>query len=80
MLKQLIKCIREEGAFFKEHLKRKRIMDEKYFIQALGYIHLNPVKHGFTDDFRDYPYSSYKAFVSNRKSNVDKKNCLWNRG
>src|SRR5690554_686531 len=70
--KAINKMYSRKGSLFQEHLKRKRIIDEKYFIQALGYIHLNPVKHGFTDNFKDYPHSSYKAFVSKRKSNIDK--------
>ena len=47
-------------------------MDEKCLVQILGYIHLNPVKHGFTEDYKEYPHSSFKVFVSNKNSNIDK--------
>lgn len=61
-----------KGSLFQEHLKRKWIVNEKYFIEVLGYIHLNSVKHRFTNNFTTYPYSSYKAFVSNKNTHIDK--------
>ena len=70
--KAINKMYSRRGSLFQEHLKRKRIKDEKQFIQTLGYIHLNPVKHGFSADFKNYPYSSYKAYDSNKKTNLDK--------
>ncbi len=71
-VKAINKMYSRRGSLFQEHLKRKRIEDKKYFIQVLAYIHLNPIKHGFTDNFITYPYSSYKAFVSNKNSHIDK--------
>jgi len=71
--KAINKLYSRRGSLFQEHLKRKRTIDEKYFVHVLAYIHLNPVRHGFTDKFITYPYSSYKAFVSNKKTNIDKK-------
>ncbi len=40
------------GSLFQEHIKRKRVDNEKYLIQLIAYIHLNPVKHGFTEDYK----------------------------
>lgn len=56
------------GSLFQEHLKRKRVEDEKYLIQLIAYIHLNPVKHGFTEDFKSYRFSSYQAYKSSKTS------------
>lgn len=70
--KAVNKMYARSGSLFQEHLKRKRIKDEMYFLQVLAYIHLNPVKHGFTEDFKNYPYSSFRAFISNKNSKIDK--------
>ena len=36
------------------------------------YIHHNPQKHGFVDDFRDWPYSSYHAHLSSKPTQVER--------
>lgn len=52
------------GSLFQEHMKRKRVEDEKYLIQLIAYLHLNPKKHGFTENYKSYRYSSYQAYNS----------------
>jgi hypothetical protein len=34
------------------------------------YIHFNPQKHGFVGDFREYPYSSYQAMLSDKATRL----------
>ena len=58
------------GSLFQEHLKRKRIENEEYLMQVIAYVHLNPVKHGFSVDFMHYRYSSYKAYLSGKSTNI----------
>ena len=41
-------------------------------MQLIAYIHLNPVKHGFTNDFKLYTYSSYQAYLSEKPTNIEK--------
>jgi REP element-mobilizing transposase RayT len=53
-----------EGSLFKERYKRQRITDEKYLINTIIYVHLNPVKHEFTDNYEDYEHSSFRSIVS----------------
>ena len=36
---------------------------EKSYLARLHYVHLNPVKHGMTEDAMNYPYCSYRWFV-----------------
>ena len=43
---------------------------ERYFGTLVQYIHQNPQKHGFVDDFRTYPYSSYRALLSQRPTRL----------
>ena len=40
-----------------------RIRDENDFARHADYIHYNPVKHGYVDAARDWPYSSFYAWV-----------------
>jgi REP element-mobilizing transposase RayT len=62
------KSVKRKGSLFQEHLRRKRVIDENYLIQLVVYIHLNPVKHGFSNSPEDYLYSSYKAMISDKKT------------
>ena len=66
------KMYQRNGSLFQEHLKRKRIEDEKYLIQLIAYIHLNPVKHKFSDNFQTYPYSSFRTYLSDKPSILEK--------
>jgi putative transposase len=52
------------GGLFEEPFKRLLVDNDAYFSQLVQYIHLNPQKHGFVDDFTDYAYSSYHSFIS----------------
>jgi len=36
---------------------------EKSYLARLHYVHVNPVKHGLTDDALNYPFCSYKWFI-----------------
>lgn len=71
--KAINKKYSRSGSLFQEHLKRERIKDENHLIQVLGYIHLNPLKHGFTEDFKAYPFSSFKAYVTDKNSSIDRR-------
>jgi putative transposase len=42
-----------------EHL----IRDVEDYRRHVDYIHWNPVKHGWVERVRDWPYSSFHAFV-----------------
>jgi putative transposase len=70
--KGINKAYNRTGSLFQEHFHRNRVEDEKYFIQLIAYIHLNPVKHKFVDNFKEYPYSSYLAYKSNSKTIISK--------
>lgn len=69
--KSINKKYNRTGSLFQEHLPRKRIEDEAYLLQLIAYIHLNPVKHFFGDDFKNYRYSSYQAYISGKSSNIE---------
>jgi len=55
------------GSLFQHPFGRTPVLTQSYLIQLVRYIHLNPQKHGLVSDFREWPYSSYQAFVETLK-------------
>ncbi len=64
------------GSLFEEHPRRKRIEDEAFLVNAVKYIHLNPVEHGFVHDINDYPWSSYPHYRDQKESFLNKEYVL----
>ncbi|WP_289053550.1 transposase [Carboxylicivirga marina] len=62
--KAINKATGRTGSLFQEHFGRHVINDEKYLQNIIMYVHLNAVKHGFTDDYRKYKHSSYHSLIS----------------
>lgn len=60
------------GGLFETPSRRKEIKDEYYLKRLLFYIHFNAEKHGMCTDFRNYPYSSYQAFLSKNATAIKK--------
>jgi len=56
------------GSLFQTRFGRKRIQSHSHLIYLVQYIHMNPQRHGFVHDFRDYPYTSYQLFQNNKKT------------
>ena len=52
------------GALFERPFGRKLVISDAYFTQLIIYIHQNPQRHGLIDDFRDWPYSSWRTLFS----------------
>ncbi|WP_029271869.1 transposase [Flavobacterium sp. KJJ] len=70
--KSINKAYSRTGSLFQEHLQRHRIEDEDYLKQLIIYVHLNPVKHKFTDRFETYLHSSYRAYLSEKTTSIDR--------
>jgi uncharacterized membrane protein len=64
------------GALFVDYLRRKRVEDNSYFTQLVHYIHYNPVHHQFCQNVTDWPYSSYRAVLSQKESKTEKETVL----
>lgn len=58
------------GSLFEHPFHRRLITTDVYFACALTYIHQNPQKHGFVQDFRDWPHSSYHVLVSDVRTRL----------
>jgi len=57
--KAINKAYRRTGSLFEERFGRIEVTSDRYFLQLIFYIHFNPQKHGFVDDFREWAWSSY---------------------
>lgn len=64
------------GSLFQRPFKRKMIHSEAHFSYLCFYIHYNAQKHGWIDDFRQYPWSSYQAMLSNRPTLLKRQEVL----
>jgi putative transposase len=61
--KAINKTYERTGSLFQHPFGRRMIQTDAYFLRAIRYIHQNPQKHGFVDDFRSWLYSSYKIML-----------------
>ena len=59
------------GALFQHTFGRVEVKNDVQFLQVIAYIHRNPQKHGFVDDFRDWPYSSYQPMLSSKPGKLN---------
>jgi putative transposase len=79
--KAINKAYHRTGGLFQERFGRIRVSSDEYFAYLVTYIHRNPQKHGFVDDFREYPYSSYDAICSTKLTRLKRDQVLeWFNG
>ena len=64
------------GKLFQEHFARIEVTSDAYFTNLIFYIHFNPQKHGFVNDWRDWPWSSYSAFMSGQPTQLQRSEVL----
>lgn len=57
------KVYQRRGSLFLKNFKRKEIENDFYLKNIILYIHLNPIKHGFTRQIDDWPWHSYDTFI-----------------
>lgn len=50
------------GSLFLKNFKRKEVQDDEYLKALVVYIHLNPVKHGFTKRCTDWEWTPFETF------------------
>jgi putative transposase len=74
--KAINKAYNRTGGLFQERFGRIPVRSDEYFACLVTYIHRNPQKHGFVDDFRDYPYSSYEAICSAKPTRLKRDQVL----
>lgn len=70
------KMYQRTGALFQRPFGRIRVETDAHFQILVAYIHQNPQKHGFVDDFRDWPFSSYQALLSDKPTRLEREGVL----
>lgn len=56
------------GSLFEKPFHRIPVHNATYFWNLIIYIHRNPQHHGFVNDFRDWPFTSYSAIATPQKT------------
>ena len=70
--KAINKTYARTGSLFEHRFHRIEVTSEGYCMRLVHYIHFNPQKHGFIADFREYPYSSYRTFFSDKPTKLQR--------
>jgi len=55
---------------FESPFRRKEVDNPSYFCHLIAYIHLNPERHKFVENYKAYPYSSYGALLSSKSTKL----------
>jgi putative transposase len=64
------------GALFERPFKRIPISNETYLMRLIVYIHQNPQKHKFEQDFRNWNYSSYQELIDSTPTRLQREKVL----
>lgn len=64
------------GALFERPFERRQVTTANYLMRLIIYIHQNPQKHGFMDDFRGWPYSSYLSLIDHSPTKLERNKVL----
>jgi len=56
------------GSLFEHTFRRVMVTDDAQYTATVRYIHYNPQKHRFVDDFRAWPYSSYGSLTNDHST------------
>lgn len=64
------------GNLLETPFRRIEITNNAYFSQLIWYIHQNPQKHGFVNDFREYPHSSYHSHLQEKSTKLKREEVL----
>ncbi|MDJ0753565.1 MAG: hypothetical protein QNJ45_08625 [Ardenticatenaceae bacterium] len=64
------------GALFERPFHRKPVESNAHAQNLITYIHRNAETHGLVDDFRDWPWSSYEAYLSSAPTKIERDEVL----
>jgi putative transposase len=70
--KSFNKAYQRTGSLFEKPFHRILVDSDRYFACLVAYIHRNPQKHGFVDDFSRWPHSSYRATLSDKPTRIQR--------
>jgi REP element-mobilizing transposase RayT len=64
------------GRLFCQPFKRILVEDDDYFRILVNYVHRNPIHHGLVKDYRNWRYSSFNAYLSDKQTKIEKRKVL----
>ena len=67
--RKINKLAGRNGSVWQRRFYDEIIRSEKQFLEQLRYMHHNPIKAGLARTAGDYEFSSYRQYMSNRRSN-----------
>ncbi|MBN2612658.1 MAG: hypothetical protein JXB00_13970 [Bacteroidales bacterium] len=70
------KVYNRKGSLFMSNFKKKPIDHDKYMMNVLNYIHMNPVLHGFVKEPQEWKYSSYNAYFTGKETKIPRQMVL----
>lgn len=68
--KAINKAYVRTGSLFQHPFGRAPVTNSGHFYRLILYIHHNPQKHGFVEDYRDWKYSSYGVLLSDQPTSL----------
>lgn len=68
--KAINKAYGRTGSLFQHPFGRVPVTTDRQFWNVIAYIHQNPQKHKFVDDFREWKYSSYGVLLSDKPTKL----------
>lgn len=74
--KAINKAYGRTGSLFEERFGRIEVNSTHYFLQLIVYIHFNPQKHGFIDNFCEWPWSSYHTLRTLKDTKLNRSDVL----
>jgi putative transposase len=66
------KVYARKGSLFMQNMKTQEITDDNSFCKVVHYIHTNPVHHRFVKALGIWPHTSYKIFLSNGPTKLER--------
>ena len=64
------------GSLFMKNFKRKEVDSDKYFLQLVHYIHMNPVAARMVEKLSDWEFSSYLKLISDHTTFLQREKIL----
>jgi putative transposase len=74
--KSINKAYGRTGSLFQHPFGRVLITSDRQFWNVIAYVHQNPQKHKFVQDFRDWKYSSYGIILAEKKTIIKREEVM----
>ncbi len=71
---------KRSGSLFLKPFRRIDVDNMDYLLNLMFYIHVNPVKHGLSFNFRNFNYSSYSYYLNGMNTRLKDEVFSWYSG